>query len=512
MTDSLRGLEGTCVGRHRLDRLFRQGGMGGVFLGEHVQTGAQVAIKVQHADALGHPELGARFDREAEVMGRLASCPGVVTVHDVGQLPDGRRYLVMDFVRGVDLGDVLVETAAADERMDLDRACSIMAQVAASLSAAHARAVVHRDLKPANIMLQPTRSGERALLLDFGVSADLGERGQAQALTAAGEVLGTPQYMAPEQAAGVTSSPAVDVYAMGAILHQMLTGLAPPETGWRGARVPVASVRKTPAALAQLLGTMLDVDASARPGSARAVELALHAVLDELRRPVVAVHERSVQPDAVAGVMTVESGPLAQAQLAGVRPKGAQQRWAWGLGVAALLAVLGLGGWWWGRPSPPPATPAAPPSFLLGQDVRAAQRTPTKAGPDAQPAPEPELQPQPEPEPEPDPRPEAKADLPPPKDPSPNPTPTPDKPVEDRCASAREAAASAHTQGRWSAVLKHSKRRGCWSGADADDRQAMRVKAHLELKQYSACIREGSGASDPKVAKMTAFCERKASP
>lgn len=277
-------LEGQVVGRYRVERLIRRGGMGDVFLGHHVGTGAKVAIKVQHAAAIEDENLGARFDREAELMGRLSGCSGVIGVHDVGVLPSERRYVVMDFIRGLDLSDLLNEAAGADELLSVVRVCEIMADVAAAVHAAHERGVIHRDLKPANIMLEAMPGGrERALILDFGVSADRGDRGRVQALTSTGEVLGTPQYMAPEQAAGVPVTPAVDLYAMGSVMHQMLSGHAPARRGWSVPKVPLDDLREAHPSLVALLDDLLQPDPHLRPDSAAIVEAELRNVLRALQ-------------------------------------------------------------------------------------------------------------------------------------------------------------------------------------------------------------------------------------
>ena len=176
---------GTEVDRHVIDSVLRDGGMATIYLGHHRATSARVAIKILHTEYVHQPDFVARFDREAQVMGRLSGCPQIVSVHDVGALPDGRHYLVMDLVRGHDLRDELDQLAGREERMDVPRALSLMRDVAAGLAAAHHADVVHRDVKPSNIMLESSAGREVAKLLDFGISADLAEPSAAGRVVAA---------------------------------------------------------------------------------------------------------------------------------------------------------------------------------------------------------------------------------------------------------------------------------------------------------------------------------------
>lgn len=281
--------EGTVIGRHRIDARLRDGGMAIVYIGEHVETEARVGIKVLRSNYAREPEFIARFDREANVMGRLSGCPQIVSVHDVGSLSDGRRYLVMDFVRGIDLDDLLAELASNDETMSVHRACTLIRDVAAGLDAAHRKGIVHRDLKPSNIMIEQRRSGdEMAKIVDFGISADLGDRGRGQELTAAGAVIGTAEYMAPEQAAGVSGAPVTDIYTMGVVLVEMLTLRKPPAQGWKMKTPRVADVRgDVPQSLQQLLDRMLAPDPTQRIQTAAEVR----DILDGIARSV---------PDTVA--------------------------------------------------------------------------------------------------------------------------------------------------------------------------------------------------------------------
>jgi len=299
---------GYTLGRHRIEQRLRDGGMATIYLGHHVATEAKVAIKVLHRPYATAPEFVARFAREAQVMGRLSGCPHIVAVHDVGRLPDGRGYLVMEYVRGRDLDDILAELG--ERRMAIVRTCQIMRDVAFGVDTAHRQQIVHRDVKPPNVMIEDHRGRETAKILDFGISADLGVKGQAQGLTAIGAVIGTPEYMAPEQATGAKASPSFDIYAMGIMMFEMLTGRAPPVKGWRaGTLPPVSTLRPdVPPALERLVAEALRLDASARIQSASEVAERLNDILESWDRS----DPEAMRGQRLAGesVITLVSLPL----------------------------------------------------------------------------------------------------------------------------------------------------------------------------------------------------------
>ena len=197
-----------------------------------------VAIKVVRAELLSDPDARTRFRREAQLVARLQH-PGIVSVFDYGTLPDGAAFLVMEYVRGRDLRAVL----RADGPMAPDRVTRLLRAIAAPVEAAHALGVLHRDLKPENILLPEGDVG--AKVLDFGVAKLLGGDGTApenETLTLAGQPIGTPAYMAPEQLAGASVSTRTDVFALGAIAYELLTG-APPFG--RGPLVEIATRHRT---------------------------------------------------------------------------------------------------------------------------------------------------------------------------------------------------------------------------------------------------------------------------
>jgi len=276
---------GTAVGRYEIDGWLRDGGMASLYRGHHTRTGARVAIKVQLGRGADHVT-AARFDREGQVMGRLSGMPNVAQVHDVGELSDGRRYLVMEWIEGDNLEELLDDLRNADRRLELERACRILRDVALALAAVHRAEVVHRDLKPSNIMIdQGQGSREVAKLVDFGISADLGE-GSSGDLTATGVVLGTSGYVAPEQALGLPSHPSFDVYAFGVVMFEALTGYGVPPEGLAPERLPsLTSLRASvPPELAGLVTECLQRDPRKRPPGAEALVERLDAAIRGLQR------------------------------------------------------------------------------------------------------------------------------------------------------------------------------------------------------------------------------------
>jgi len=206
---------------YTIEALIGRGGMGSVFLANHKRLpGKQVAIKLLHAD-LQDPEVILRFKREAEIASRLGH-PNIVTVHDFNVMADGTPYLVLEFLRGESLASKLRNGPLA-----LETVFSIARQVGSALAAAHREGIVHRDLKPQNIFLIPTEVDgkivEVAKVLDFGISK---MRGSTTVKTQEFTLLGTPQYMAPEQAKGdhANVDERTDIFALGAIVYEMLAG------------------------------------------------------------------------------------------------------------------------------------------------------------------------------------------------------------------------------------------------------------------------------------------------
>jgi serine/threonine protein kinase len=275
------------AGRYVIRERLGEGGMGVVFIAEHVHLMKRVAFKVIHPDLAAHEDLLLRFKREALATGQLDH-PHIAAAIDFGELAEGGAFMVMPLVRGHSLQVEL------DQRGKLEpvRAARLGAEIADALSAAHAVGIVHRDLKPDNVLLEQRADGsESAKVLDFGV-ASLAGRPEgpsivARPLTQAGTILGTPGYMSPEQASAGEVDHRTDLYALGVILWELCSGQrlfdgpditqifakqfkSPPpllELDFAGARE-----------LSALVARLLAWDKNERPASALEVRDALRAI------------------------------------------------------------------------------------------------------------------------------------------------------------------------------------------------------------------------------------------
>ncbi|NVK81843.1 serine/threonine-protein kinase [Streptomyces morookaense] len=203
------------AGRYRLGELLGRGGMGEVWRGTDEVLGRQVAVKLLLPEG-GDESSAARFRLEAQTAARL-NHPQVVAVYDFGEW-DGRFYLVMELVDGVSLD----REVAARGPLAPERVARIAAQAAGGLAAAHGQGVVHRDIKPANLMLAPN---DTVKIGDFGIARFVDAT--SAGLTRAGQIVGTSTYLAPERALGRLAGPESDVYALGCVLYQLLTGRPP---------------------------------------------------------------------------------------------------------------------------------------------------------------------------------------------------------------------------------------------------------------------------------------------
>ncbi len=216
-------LIGTIIaGSYHIQRKLGEGGMGAVYLGEHVKMGRKSAIKVMTQAMARDPEAIARFNREAANAARIAH-PNVCGIYDFGETEDGLIFLVMEFIEGESLSAVLQRV----HMVPLPRALAILKQTADALQAAHDLGIVHRDLKPDNIMLARDRDGGDVVkVVDFGIAkAMTGE--QQQQVTKTGLVVGTPEYMSPEQLSGDVVDGRSDIYSLALVFYRLLTGTLP---------------------------------------------------------------------------------------------------------------------------------------------------------------------------------------------------------------------------------------------------------------------------------------------
>jgi serine/threonine-protein kinase len=206
-------------GKFKIIRKLGQGGMGAVYLAEQLGIGHRVALKFLKAEFSTDPEIARRFLNEAKSYARVAH-PNAVALHDFGQDEEGNLFIAMEYCEGVDLKKVIAQQG----RLPLVEAVEVVLQVADVLANAHDKGVIHRDLKPENIMIRRGIRGVHAKVLDFGIARlmDAGTR-----LTVAGAIAGTPRYMSPEQVEGREVDLRADIYSLGIVLFEALTGTQP---------------------------------------------------------------------------------------------------------------------------------------------------------------------------------------------------------------------------------------------------------------------------------------------
>ena len=213
--------------RYKIIKLVGTGGMGSVYLAEHEILRKKVAIKILHYEQSKRKDTVERFKREAIAASNIGQ-DNIVDVTDFGYTEEGNAYFVMEYVEGRSLADVMKEQRV----LPLEFAVSVAAQIAVALYSAHGKGIIHRDLKPENILLT-NKDGIYPFvkIVDFGISKILQDDAKPderlRTLTKSGAIFGTPEYMSPEQAAGESVEPASDIYSLGVIMYEMLTGRLP---------------------------------------------------------------------------------------------------------------------------------------------------------------------------------------------------------------------------------------------------------------------------------------------
>jgi eukaryotic-like serine/threonine-protein kinase len=282
---------GRSIGNYKIVRVLGEGGMGTVYLAEHPMIGKRVAVKMLRPDLGTDPGLVSRFFQEAKAVNEIRH-PNIVDISDFGHTEDGIVYFVMELMEGESLRDRLAKLGP----MPFDQAIACARQVIDALAAAHRVGIVHRDLKPDNIFLVPdpqVPGGFRSKLFDFGVAKLVGDK-QAQVghKTIDGAVVGTPFYMSPEQALCHEVGAAADIYAMGVVLYEMVTGTVPFHSEQlvlllnailKQPAPPPSRIRpEIPPWLDRLILRCLEKDSEARPRSMEEVNALLAAGAAEL--------------------------------------------------------------------------------------------------------------------------------------------------------------------------------------------------------------------------------------
>jgi eukaryotic-like serine/threonine-protein kinase len=364
--------------RYHITGLIGEGGMGRVYVAEHVRMGRRSALKVMSPALASTADAITRFNREASNASRI-NHPNVAAIYDFGETPAGLLYIAMEFVEGETLHALIARTGP----LSIARAAQITKGAADALHAAHHLGIIHRDLKPDNVMLaRQLDGGDWVKVVDFGIAksvAATGQGGGGQTVTTAGVSLGTPEYMSPEQLAGDKLDHRTDIYSLGLVLFNMLTGELPypkltsKETLVRrltSAPASLADVRpdvQWPAPVQAVLTRALDPEPDRRYGSVADLGRAIVAAAGSTPSDDADATMRvaSVRRATPAFAATAAHGPPPAAARSPTRQLVAadtapRRRRARGLGAAAVLLLVAAGGYLVMRPRSGTGTGTAP--------------------------------------------------------------------------------------------------------------------------------------------------------
>jgi eukaryotic-like serine/threonine-protein kinase len=555
--------------RYRIADPLGRGGMGTVYLAEHVTVGRKVAIKVLTHEWSEHEVVARRFKEEARAAS-AAGHPNIIEVFDAGELPDRRLFIVMEYLVGRSLYQELVQVGP----LEVLRACKIIRDVARAVRAAHGVGIIHRDLKPDNIMLVNRGEGEIVKVLDFGISASADRTPEEQRLTIPGHALGTPEYMAPEQSKGRPPTEQFDIYALGVMLYEALAG-EPPFVSENVVEVlarkateapPRLDMRRggLPPPLVELVHACIEVDPARRPPSAEAFLSVLEPIVAALEgmqamdvsasgrynilrdgppSTALALPARRSPPfgpppmydgvppppayDALdAGLARVQSRPNLGDSL--ITPpidmdySPGPSRGAWwalaSLGLVLLL-LLTVGVWWQMLRERDASDGAKAQPVVLADDGKAGvgkgDGGPAGASADGGAIPRPGGSGGQEPE-----LPTtggaahdgggdgAKADADGPS--SADGGSATANPLESsKCKRTREAAKTAYDSRAWRELLGHLSSKACWKGKYRGDYADMKVKALFETGGLDECVKLESAVRSPAAKTTVKLCQTK---
>ncbi len=349
------------LGRYQVLERIGDGGMGTVYMAEHTTILKKFAVKVLSAELSLRAEHCDRFMREAR-SASMINHPNVVEITDFGKTPDGQPFFVMEYLQGKDLSQIVGE----DGPMSWKRVRGIILQVCNALQAAHEQGIVHRDMKPGNVVLvKRGNNPDHVKVLDFGIAKVLGQEPDAKGLTQSGMVVGTPEYMSPEQGWGQPVDHRGDIYALGVLIFELLTGKIP-FTGTTMMEVlnrhmfevPDVKHPSIPDEVGAIILKAMQKDRSLRFQSMNELSAAVEAV-GTGAGPVTVVDEEIKTP----------WGPVT-ARFATVPQQNQQQRsWVWLSVLSAVIAVGALVFALWPDPPPQPLPTVAPPVVVAPPPV-----------------------------------------------------------------------------------------------------------------------------------------------
>ncbi|MEZ4448056.1 MAG: protein kinase [Nannocystaceae bacterium] len=499
--------EGALIaGRYAIRSLLGSGGMGRVFLAEHVGVGRMVAVKILDRQRSSLPPIVRRFQGEAKAA-NVVDHPSIAAVFDCGALDDGRLYLAMEYVRGVVLSDLIRKEGTLEWR----RAVRLALEVSEGMAEVHRAGLVHRDLKPSNLMIVRPGDEEGVKILDFGVASRLESASAIDGrITRPGQLVGTPLYMAPEQTQGAPATPAMDVYAIGVILYEMIRGELPHfdhdpfDLVARKRRLEAPRLIGVPEALGDLVAEALSIDPARRPEDAGALAERLAEILEPEvvppapRRRRFAWFPLAAAAGLLASLILLSLGQSRAGMFAPLDAEVPERP------LAKVVAV-----------APEPVTAADPRADAVDPDAvdpnavdpntvdpgagtsdgieGVASATTASVGAATTAAKSPD-----EPGP-------ATAAAEPRDRPATRPGPAGER--KARCDLARKSVVEARQAHEWGEVLRYSEEAACWP--DREARRTIRVKAAYELGDHKLCRREGEGASDPGTVKMVELCAQR---
>lgn len=473
-------------GRFVVGALLGRGGMASVYRSRDRRLGRDVALKVMLADSVGDAARVARFAHEVELLSRLPSHPGLSSLLHAGRLPElaERPFLAATLVKGPTLAFCM----ASDLRMPARRSVALALGLGRALMAVHGAGVVHRDLTARNVMLEHEGEGAGPIVVDFGMAAVLEPSPGASRLTRPDQRPGTVTAMAPEQYLGRSAHPAMDVYALGRLLYEMLTAEDPHATvsharlmerHRQGARVaPRLASRGDvgPPELRSLVDACLEPDPARRPATE-----AIVATLMDIERGL----ERGATVLRLAGRGPAAITPRSPAPVVHERAAHAPWRVAY---LAMTLVGVALGSWVATLPSGHDEGPGSPVVPWREPVVMAWPTTvvPMVARPERSHAPaEPPVEVE---------QPRAVAA-----------TRVPQRPPA--CEQQRERALAAARGWDWPQVLVATADRACWP--DADERARLRLTAWIEQRRFEACVEDGADVRDPRLVRLVDRCRQR---